>query len=391
MKCVNCGADLIEGNNICPKCGALNMAFVPKTNTSAISDVNNANTTNSNVIVDIDDDVDTPSPQVNASTVAPSLNVIDDISAEVNAADLSSAAGNASTYAPGTVIEEEKHEAVKKDDVVIATPEVKQAVTGSEAPLDGSIPVLKGETATAGSVNTAVVSPSNINVKKSFISGLLKRKFPFMVMVISCIVLFIVGLLLGMTMFSTITYSPSSSKTSSSSTTLTYISNGKNNTTKSGNYTYTIPTAYNYDKYNGGILVYDEKGTFRMYIKDASGTYDNIANAKSSIKATLVDNNYGVNNIKETTIGDIPYVTVEITELNYNRLIALRSGSNNDIFYIEIYAPDNSYNYDVLSVANDIISNAKYNENELSIEHVSIKDVSKLISTTADAFKSLQS
>ena len=73
-----------------------------------------------------------------------------------------------------------------------------------------------------------------------------------------------------------------------------------------------------------------------------------------------------------------------------NRLYAFTSGEEGNVFFIEIVTSDNKYNYDCLDLANDIKTNAKKNDKVSSMEKIKVLDMSSLIISAANIYKSLQ-
>ncbi|MDE5630575.1 MAG: hypothetical protein K2I70_03140, partial [Bacilli bacterium] len=116
-----------------------------------------------------------------------------------------------------------------------------------------------------------------------------------------------------------------------------------------------------------------------------------VATARVSIEETLKENNVTVNNLRETKVSDNNYVIIEGTTRLQNRLIALTDAKNDNIFYIEIVTTDNSYNYEILNLANDIATNATYNDTVNDIERIDIYDASSMLITASEAQKSLNS
>ena len=61
------------------------------------------------------------------------------------------------------------------------------------------------------------------------------------------------------------------------------------------------------------------------------------------------------------------------------------------IFYIEIVTQDNTYDYDCLDLARDIKTNAKKNENTSNMEKIKVNDLSGILLSAANIYKSLES
>ena len=154
---------------------------------------------------------------------------------------------------------------------------------------------------------------------------------------------------------------------------------------------FTIPEKYYYDKTEGGLLVYDTNDTFRIYIRGEEGIYDDIANAKSSVKATVINAGLSVTNIKEVTINKRNYVIAETIDGLVNRLIAFTKASDTEIFYVEIVTTENNYDYDVVDLADDIIANAAFQSETSKMESTDIHDIASLVIAASEVYKSLAS
>jgi len=230
------------------------------------------------------------------------------------------------------------------------------------------------------------------NVKKGKIKfniSFLKKTVPMSFTILVTVIGMIVGGYIGKTLFPTIIFNnrPSTQRVNQNAS--ARVADGKNNTTQAGSYTYKIPEKYVYDKYNKGILIYDTTDTFRIYIRGQEGIYNDIANAKTSVKATMEEKGLFIKNIKEASIKEHPYIIAETIDNLNNRLIAFTKASDKDIFYVEIVTSSNNYDYSVLELADDILSNAKYNEETSAMEKIEINDIATLIINAAEVYKSL--
>jgi uncharacterized Zn finger protein (UPF0148 family) len=162
MKCSLCGTELLPGNNICPSCGALNMAFEqtqPAASTTSVSAM--ANTPNVAPVEQIQDleQIQQQNTPITEQNTADQPEIIDnfvdldegpieevkataDMAAptlEVNKENLSSgvkdisSSGDVSTYDPEAKEEvEETEEAPKEAGVNFALPEVQEATKDTQ-------------------------------------------------------------------------------------------------------------------------------------------------------------------------------------------------------------------------------------------------------------------
>ena len=110
---------------------------------------------------------------------------------------------------------------------------------------------------------------------------------PLPFVIIGVVVFLIIGIVIGSTLLGTQTYTAGSyNRSKINANELPRVADGKNNTTKAGAFTFKIPKDYYYDRINGGIAIYDNKDTFRIYIRSEVGIYDDLATAKTSVIKT---------------------------------------------------------------------------------------------------------
>lgn len=420
MKCSLCGTDLQPGNNICPSCGALNMSFdqqpapAPQNNAPALTDespiempqmakqeeelevlnsspevqpltsapekvqVTTTNDSDGDGIIEQFEDLDEGEAEVVNATedmAAPTLEVQSE-NLTSGAKDISSSA-EVSTYDPSQAQPEDVPEDLipKEAGVNFTVPEVKEATADTQGMEINTIET-KGET----------VGVEEAPVKEKFSLKILKKKsYPRNLVFILIAVVLIIGVLIGSTVFGKKVYTPGTTKKTNKET-VQHVSDGKNNTTYVNKFIYKIPDTYDYDKTDGGVVIYGGQDEFRIFIKAIDGNYDYIANSKESIKRSLNNIDVSVVNILETTINDKGYVCIEGTIGPRNRLYAFRKGINDKLFYIEIISSDNGYNYAGLDIADDIINNVEFTEKYTSMEGAQYEDVSSMVVTVADAF-----
>jgi hypothetical protein len=233
-------------------------------------------------------------------------------------------------------------------------------------------------------------SATNVKKSKFAIKINLGKQLPLLQVIIISVGVLIVGMVLGRSLFPQLVYTNSYNPTANSNAAARVV-DGKNNVTIAGKYKFTIPEKYYYDKTESGLLVYDTNDTFRIYIRGEEGIYDDIANAKSSVKATIINAGLNVTNIKEVTINKRNYVIAETIDGLVNRLIAFTKASDTEIFYVEIVTTENNYDYDVVDLADDIIANAAFQSETSKMESTDIHDIASLVIAASEVYKSLAS
>ena len=375
MNCVNCGTPLVEGNNTCPACGALNMPLqTPPTEPAPQEET----------LETVETFDDTPNEnQVAASTEAPTLDVQEE-ELESEATELADTASQP-TYEPEQQQEQvQEQEIPQQDNVNLSIPAQTDVapVQVDQNVQQGGIGTVEAPAQTAGT-NDIVVPEKGVTKfkigKKEFKVNLGGIKVQHVVIYAS---LFLVGLFLGYLIFGNRTTAVCR-KNNIKITQL--VANGKNNITLAGGYKYKIPDAYTFDKTNDGVVIYDEDQTFKMFIKNQVFQYNILVNAKTSIQQSFIDSKIAVNDIKELGVNDRSYLVISATQSMHNRLIGVTDAGNGQIFYVEILTADNTFNNEYLKIADDIIKNAEKVKDIPSMEKLKIADLSSLIMTIGEA------
>lgn len=428
MNCTNCGKPLLEGSPICPVCGANNelnantqvMENQPTTNN--VVPETNPNTLNNNVDLDKTQLLEPISQVTEAAPASENVNLLDGNIMELDDEDekvtitenmapptltvdeenLAQGAGDlanensVSTYSNEAITEqetEEKEEKTRQEERVdIAIPSVSE-VKEVSLPSDGTAPEIQESAATVGDASNTETVLEEPNKKKKFKLNIQKgsKNVPKNLMIIVAIIFLVVGILLGKAFFSKNYCSTNVGQNRSvvSKNKVKYVSDGKNNTTNVGGYTYKIPESYTYDKNDGGLLIYDEADSFRIYIRTDAGLYTDLTGAKNSIRATMVENGVNVENVRELKSNDVEFLIFEtITRLN-NRIIAFADAKEDHVFYLEIVNVNNGFDYDVLDIAADILKNANPEGTTTAMEKIDVVNISDVSIRSALEFKKL--
>ena len=379
MKCSQCGNDLTQGNYVCPSCG--------KDNTPVPVEQNNTQLVDENIeMPQIHQEEQTPDTSASILDEGPVevLNVTEDMSApklEIEQENLTSGTqdiskeDNVSTYDPTQDIPQDENVNMPKEaGINFQLPEVKEGAKDTQG-----MDIM--QITTEGKTVGEVVPPEK---KKFSLKILTSKTFSRKVVIIIAIICLLIGGVVGSLVFGKQVYTPGTTRTTKKAT-VKHVSDGKNNVTYVGNYIYKIPTDFDYDRNNGGVIVYSQSDEYRIFIKSIKGNYDNVANAKESIKKSVENISITVNSIVETKVGETRYIVVEASYGIHNRLYAFRQGNNDDLFYVEIIATENRYDYDALDIADDIINNTEYNTKYTNMESVQYEDISAIVVTAADA------
>lgn len=209
------------------------------------------------------------------------------------------------------------------------------------------------------------------------------KSVPRNVCIIGVIIFFVLGLLLGKMFFSK-NYCVVSTKPVVENKKL--VADGKNNITEVNNFKYKIPNSYVYDKSDGYLLVYDADNKFKISIRSVKGNYDDLALSKVSIKESVKEQGYVVNDIKELVVSKNNYIVLDLTDNVTKHLIAF-TGLNDYIMYVDIVTTSNNIDETILNTAEDIIRNAEYISRVDTLESTKKVDVADISIKAAEEYK----
>lgn len=350
MNCKNCGNLIPDDAVTCPKCGFDNSA------SPEMEEVIN---------------------QVAADTVAPELEM-DSEDLTKNSMDISNA--DVETYDQvETEVKKERVESTIQDSIDLAIPSAVEPDKNDTEPVDG-VATINSNGQTLGAVTTEDTKLSKFKIK--FKKG---GKVSNTVMLVGVAAALVFGVVIGASLFSK-NYCTQTRRFNETNK-LPVVADGANNTTQLNSFTMTIPKKFLYDKKNNGMLVYNDDDSFRIYLRPEKKNYDDLSASKVSLKATLASQSFTVSDLKEMKINNHIYLIIEGLYETQNRLIAFTKFDDNYLFFIEIVNNDNGFDYDALNVCDDIITNAKFNEDVSNIEQKEIYDIYDILSMTIDEHK----
>lgn len=209
------------------------------------------------------------------------------------------------------------------------------------------------------------------------------KSVPRNVCIIGIIIFFVLGLLLGKMFFSK-NYCAASTKRVIENKKL--VADGKNNITEVNNFKYKIPNSYIYDKSDGYLLVYDADNKFKIAIRSIKGSYDDLALSKVSIKESVKEQGYVVNDIKELVVSNNNYIVLELIDNATKHLVAF-TGLNDYVMYVDIVTSSNDIDETILNTAEDIIRNAEYISKVDTLESTKKIDVADISIKAAEEYK----
>ena len=380
MNCPKCGNQVPEGTTVCPNCG------------EAIASTNADTQTLTDDFVELDDNDEAVKITEN---MAPPTLAVEEENLTAGTGELTSASNDESIYAPEEEEKIKQSEAktnAPQDSVDIKIPSVQEPVLNVDVPTDGSAPQVNEVISTVGTTNQNVEALDSVNTKNkkklkfSIPKG--SKNVPKNLMIIVSIIFLVIGIMLGKAFFSK-NYCTTTTRKTVVNEKKNFVSDGKNNVTNVGSFTYTIPTDYIYDKKDKGLLIYNKDDTFRIFISAEKGSYESLSGAKNSMRETLKENDYTVNSVKELKSLDVEFLIFETTTNLVSRMLCFTKATDDYIYYVEIVTVNNNYDYGVLEVVADILKNAKYESISTSMEKIDAKNPSDVLIKAAEEYASL--
>lgn len=209
---------------------------------------------------------------------------------------------------------------------------------------------------------------------------------PKNVFLIAIIIFFVFGLLIGKMFFSK---NYCKSDVQKVITNNKVVADGKNNITEVSNFKYKIPNSYIYDKSDGYLLVFDKDGNFKITIRSLKGNYEDLILSKVSIKESVKEQGYIVNDIKELVVNKNNHIVLDLTDNLTNHLLSFTSGIEGYVFYIDIVTNSNTIDNSLLDIAEDIVRNAEYVETVSKLETTRKVDIADISIKAAEEYKKL--
>ena len=265
----------------------------------------------------------------------------------------------------------------QKEDINIAIPTAERVVVDVQMPEDGSAPVIIEEDSVGvvqpdSEKEIIKISKFEIKLKKGTKNSLLNMGW-------KCAVSFAIGFFFVMIFFPTrrITY-----RAAQNTKLKTSINQNKNNIVTEADYVYTIPQAYQIDRYLGGLYIYEPDGQWRMYIRPVDANYTLLRPAKISISESLQYGNLiqkrSVSGISERQINDNSYFVIKMTDGLYPKVIIAtpsKLGDEERVFFCEISAFDGRVTEELYNIADDILSHITKNDNQKKNLNVISEDI----------------
>ena len=384
MNCGNCGKPLEPGSSTCPHCGALNMGFQ--------DEVNVKKGDSSAVDLGLPDDVEefVDEEQVVTNENGPivdnsNVDIIPEITKQKTEEDEDIYGEDVDAI--------EKAKEIKPESIELDIPTVQEPV----APVENAMGINEVDDKnkkTVGEVNTEAanveegIEPRN-KVAKIITRVKRTKTVPVKMCVLLVVFFAVMGIVTGKLVFSkNICITTQRSDLGKSSK---IKSNGKKSETRIGSFIYKIPSDSIWDRGDNGLYIYSTDDSWRIYIKEEDGLYNNIATAKKSIKETVKANGLTVDNVVEKEIEEKLFVIINNTEINLNRLTAFTDAGHDKVFFIEIVTATNTFSEEVLAKAANILKDVEYvEEQETNMEKIAIKNFANVIIKATDEYKELK-
>lgn len=146
-------------------------------------------------------------------------------------------------------------------------------------------------------------------------------------------------------------------------------------------FTYKIPQDYSYEKDADYISITDKDESWIIQIGSTKSSYDVLKTNKAMLQQAFTADGITATTPKIQNVKDKEYLTLELDENSKKSLVAYSKFNSLYINVVLVRNTNNDYDYDKLEIANKIINDATFNDDELKIETNSY-DVDDIINTT---------
>lgn len=133
-----------------------------------------------------------------------------------------------------------------------------------------------------------------------------------------------------------------------------------NYTVKHNGFSFSIPTNLIYIENQNSLAITNEEDTKAAYIEVLEGLYSQLVTNKNMLQGVYQEEGYTASVAKEETIGNIEFLTMELSTSGTNILLAFTKANSMNVFGVTIYNLDNEYDYDYLNTIANILTNSEY-------------------------------
>ena len=162
------------------------------------------------------------------------------------------------------------------------------------------------------------------------------------------------------------------------------IKNSTYNEVKLDGFTYKIPQEYTYEKDKDYISITNKDESWVIQIGSTKSSYDTLKSNKALLQDAFLKDGIKSSVPKVENIQDKEYLTLELDENSKRSLVAYSKFNSMYINVVLVRNINNDYDYDKLEIANSIINNSTFNDEELKIENENY-NIDDLIKTTDKA------
>ena len=159
------------------------------------------------------------------------------------------------------------------------------------------------------------------------------------------------------------------------------IKNSTYNEVKLAGFTYKIPQEYSYEKGSEYISITDKDESWIIQLGSTKASYDLLKNNKALLQSTFKNDGIIASVPTIKNIKDKEYLTLELNENSKKSLVAYSKFNSMYINVVLVRNTSNNYDYDKLDIANKIINDATFNDEELNVEDKTF-NIDDIIETT---------
>lgn len=151
-----------------------------------------------------------------------------------------------------------------------------------------------------------------------------------------------------------------------------------NYTVKHNGFTFKIPTNLIYVENEGSLAITDEEDTKAAYIEVMEGLYNQLVTNKNMLQGVYQEEGYTASSAKEETIGNIKFLTMELSAGGTNILLAFTKANSMNVFGVTICNLNNEYDYNYLETIANILTSSEYTGETNAISSDKKVDTSKI-------------
>lgn len=137
-----------------------------------------------------------------------------------------------------------------------------------------------------------------------------------------------------------------------------------------GGYTFSAPKKVEYLITADTLYLGNEEGTWTAQIGKKTFDYNVLSKNLNQMKLNATALGFTTKTVKESKLGNDPYITMELSANNGNYLAAYTKASSSEVFFVLLYNTTNSFDHDSLKTVASVLKTAKVSSNHMKLSSV---------------------